>query len=518
MTLGAPLRAFRVRLALAATAIAVVVGALLTIVTVVRSMRAARDSLETAGRNGAEHLASDVVLGVLVGDRADVARAVRSYRAALPDVVSVTVYRGWFGFASEGERPPPGGPIPAMAVGELREREAAGGLLFQVPVVLQPSPSDLAVSPPRRPEVIGVAEVVLSLDGARDRVRTTVLLHAVLLSLGAVVAVLLSFLSARRLARPIQRLTRAAEEVAAGRLDVAVPVHAHDELGLLTERFNRMVQALRRASAEQARNERELRGHAQALREADRRKDEFLAMLAHELRNPLAPISNAAYVLDRLPPGSEGARRALEVLQRQVRHMARLVDDLLDVSRIQRGKITLRCAELDLVEVVRRTVQDYRSVFASAGVALELELPRLPLVMDGDETRLAQILGNLLQNAAKFTPEAGRTTVVLSAHDDMAELRVRDTGAGIDPSIRARLFQPFEQADRSLARTTGGLGLGLALVKGLVELHRGTVEARCGGEGQGAEFVVVLPVGCEGAVRPRSRTAGEVAAMGGPVP
>ncbi len=483
---------FRIRLALTATAIAVLVAALITSVSVVRSMREAREALLVSGRNGVEHLAADVAPPVRAGDRAEAARTARSYLLALPEVASVTVYRGRAPLAIEGDRPPLAGPAPSISAGEVRWQEAAGGLLFQAPVVLPPPAAGTAAGG-AEPEVIGVAEVVLSLAPARARLRTTVLLNAVLLAIGVGLAVLLSAWSARRLARPVRRLVAAAEEVGAGRLDLRVPVQAHDELGVLTERFNHMIRELRRAAEERAGTERELREHAAALRDADRRKDEFLAMLAHELRNPLAPIANAAFVISRAP-GSEGARRAAEILQRQVRHMSRLIDDLLDVSRIERGKITLRRSATDLAEVVRRTAQDYRGVFEDAGVTLELRLPAAPVAVDGDETRLVQVLGNLLQNAAKFTPAGGRTTVTLEHGDGRARLRVRDTGAGICPSVRARLFQPFAQADRSLARTGGGLGLGLALVKGLVELHDGSVEARSEGLGHGAEFVVRLPL------------------------
>ncbi len=500
MILPARLRSFGVRMAAMATAIAVLVGTLITSATVVRSMREARRSLESAGVMRVQHLASDVSPAVLAGDRGDAERTVRSY-LALPDVASATVYRGWAAFASAGNRPPLGGPAPSIAAGEIRWQEAGGGLLFQAPVLREASAAEAVPHPSSGPHVIGVAEVVLSLSKARAEQRTTVLLNGVLLSIGIALAILLSAWSARHLARPIRQLTRAAEQVGAGRLDVSVPIHGLDEIGRLTETFNRMVRDLRLAHEERARTEQELRDRASALREADRRKDDFLAMLAHELRNPLAPIASAAFVLSRAP-GTDRARRALDALQRQVHHMTRLIDDLLDVSRVQRGKITLRQAVFDLTEVTRRTVQDYRDVFAAAGVSLELELPATRIWMEGDQTRIAQVLGNLLQNAARFTPGGGRATVALEARGPEAVLRVRDTGIGLEPCMRDRLFQPFEQADRTLARSTGGLGLGLSLVKGLVALHGGTVEARSEGAGCGTEFVVQLPVRADVEERP----------------
>jgi signal transduction histidine kinase len=490
MALGSRLGSFGVRMGATAAAIAVLVASLITSATLVRTARERRQAFEVAGRIAVERLAADVAPGVLAGDHADVERTARLY-LALPDVTSATVYRGRSAFASIGARLPPGGPVPTVEAGAVRWYAVDGGLVFQAPILSDPAGPETAKGV-IRPEVTGVAEVVLSLSRAQAEQRTTVLLNAVLLAFGIALAVLLSTWSARRLARPVRELILAAEQVGQGRLDVSVPVRARDEIGRLGHTFNRMVRDLRNANETRARTERELREHADALREADRRKDEFLAMLAHELRNPLAPISSAAFVLSR-SPGGETARRALDALQRQVHHMTRLVDDLLDVSRIQRGKITLRKRSFDLAEVTSRTVQDYRDVFDVAGVSLELRLPGRPVAVEGDETRIAQVLGNLLQNAARFTMGGGRTTVTLETGPGRAVLRVVDTGVGIDPSMQARLFQPFEQADRTLARSTGGLGLGLSLVKGLVALHSGTVEVRSEGEGQGTEVVVELP-------------------------
>jgi signal transduction histidine kinase/CheY-like chemotaxis protein len=485
MMLRPRLGSFRARIAFTATAIAVLVGATITAVTVIRSSRGAREALQREGFSSVRHLAEDIAPELAASDRDAVSRTARAYLLALPNVVSTTVYRGRVPFAFAGERPSLGGPIPAIAAKEFRWSEVADGVQFQAPVLQKTSASG-------EPEVVGVAEIVLSLSQARAQLRTTVILNAALLAVGIALAVVLSAWGARRLALPVQELMRAAEQVGQGRLDLTVPVHAQDELGRLADTFNRMVRDLRSAAQERLQTEQELRGHARALREADQRKNDFLAMLAHELRNPLAPIGNAAFVLSRAPTG-EPARRALEALQRQVRHMGRLVDDLLDVSRIQRGKIALRRARMDLADVTRKAVEDLRHVFDEAEVALVLELPEGPLTMEGDETRLTQVLGNLLQNAAKFTEPGGRTTVSLRAVAGRAQLRVRDSGAGMDPSIRARLFQPFEQADRTLARSSGGLGLGLSLVKGIVDLHGGTIEARSDGPGRGSEFVVELP-------------------------
>jgi PAS domain S-box-containing protein len=238
----------------------------------------------------------------------------------------------------------------------------------------------------------------------------------------------------------------------------------------------------------------ELRVAVDRLREADRRKDEFLAMLSHELRNPLAPIRNSTYVLRHAPRDSEQARRAQVVIERQTEHVARLVDDLLDVTRIARGKIELRRARVDLREVVRRTAEDFRALLDDQGVALTAALPAERVWVDGDETRIAQVIGNLLHNAAKFTRRGDAVAVTLAVDGGDAVLGVRDTGAGIDAALLPCVFEPFVQGDRTLARSEGGLGLGLALVKGVVEQHGGSVSAASAGKGQGAELVVRLPL------------------------
>jgi PAS domain S-box-containing protein len=212
---------------------------------------------------------------------------------------------------------------------------------------------------------------------------------------------------------------------------------------------------------ERKRLEEALRQRAAALAEADRRKDEFLAMLAHELRNPLAAICSGLY-LARISEADEPRRQAaLDVVERQVRHQTRLVDDLLDVSRITRGKIVLRCERLDLAWLLRESVQDHRPALEAAGLDLALELPEQAVWVSGDATRLAQVVGNLLQNAAKFTDPGGRVTVRLVA-EKQAAITVRDTGMGITPQMLPHLFEPLIQADRTLDRSRGGLGLGLS--------------------------------------------------------
>lgn len=228
------------------------------------------------------------------------------------------------------------------------------------------------------------------------------------------------------------------------------------------------------------------------LREVDRQRSEFLGLLSHELRTPLAVIGSAIHCIDRAALEDEQVRRAASVIERQTRHLARLVDDLLDITRVRSGKIDLQRTPVDLVKLVRATVEDHAELLA--GHVVTLKLPDVRAWMHGDATRLAQILSNLLSNAAKFTPTGGTVAVALSVREGRAVLEVVDNGVGIDAESLQQLFVPFVQADRSLDRSRQGLGLGLALAKTLVELHGGEVRAHSAGPGQGACFSITLPV------------------------
>jgi two-component system CheB/CheR fusion protein len=216
-------------------------------------------------------------------------------------------------------------------------------------------------------------------------------------------------------------------------------------------------------------------------------------VLAHELRNPLAPIRTSLAVLETAAPGGAEARAAQAVIERQIAHMSRLVDDLLDVNRITRGKLALKREIVDLAVLVERTVDDYRAVLEGRGLRIERRIVAGPMWVDADPARLVQTLTNLLSNAEKFTPAGGRVTVTLAAEGANVVLRVRDTGVGIEPDLQEHLFEPFVQATQEMDRGEGGLGLGLAMVKGLIELHGGTVEVSSGGAGQGAQISVKLP-------------------------
>jgi PAS domain S-box-containing protein len=235
----------------------------------------------------------------------------------------------------------------------------------------------------------------------------------------------------------------------------------------------------------------------EALKDVSQRKDAFLAMLAHELRNPLAPIRNAAQLLRLQGPNDPALERAHRTIDRQLNHLVRLVDDLLDVSRVSRGRITLRTGPLDLNEVVRETVEMSRALLDTRDHVLTVTVPPEPVYVEGDLTRLTQVANNLLDNAMKFTSKGGRIDLMVerqgTGEGAEAVLRVSDSGIGLDPATRNSVFDLFYQVERDLDRSEGGIGVGLALVKSLVELHGGRVEAHSQGPGQGSEFVVRLP-------------------------
>jgi PAS domain S-box-containing protein len=245
----------------------------------------------------------------------------------------------------------------------------------------------------------------------------------------------------------------------------------------------------------------------EALREADRSKDEFLAMLAHELRNPLAPISSGAELLKLGVLSGERVARTGEVIARQVAHMTHLVNDLLDVSRVTRGLVSIASGRLDLRQIVQESVEQTRPLIDTRGQRLTVVLPADPVWVDGDRTRLVQVMSNLLNNSAKFTAAGGVIDVALVRDDAGAVLTVRDNGSGISAQLLPNIFDLFTQGKRALDRSQGGLGLGLALVKKLIELHGGSVAAASAGVGHGSVMTITLPLMGEDRLRPASGAA-----------
>lgn len=269
-----------------------------------------------------------------------------------------------------------------------------------------------------------------------------------------------------------------------------------EELQAQGEELQAQNEELQAQSDDLQRQTSRLHEQAGAMREADEHKNAFLGLLAHELRNPLTPITNCVELLSRRRHDPHVVVEVEKLLGRQVRHLRHLVDDLLDVTRVSGGKVALKREHLNLIELVKQCIDDHRVALDQSGVSLSMHLPEVPIYIDGDHTRICQVFFNLLGNACKFCQPGSSVSVdvTLDAPSRFVAIHVADTGEGIEPDMLPRIFEPFFQADTDLARTRGGLGLGLALTKGLVELHGGRLEARSAGKGCGAEFIVNLPL------------------------
>jgi PAS domain S-box-containing protein len=256
----------------------------------------------------------------------------------------------------------------------------------------------------------------------------------------------------------------------------------------------------------------------EALKDADTRKDQFLAMLAHELRNPLAPISNAAQIMRVEGPNGPSFQWSIDVIEDQIKHMTRMVDDLLDVSRITRGKVVLRKELIELEIVVELAVEASQPLIQGYHHELTISLPPEPVILDVDPPRMAQVLSNLLNNAAKYTDEGGQIALIAQQTDGNISIRVIDNGIGISSELLPEVFELFTQGDQTLSRSRGGLGIGLTLVQSLVELHDGQVSARSDGPGLGSEFEVRLPIPLPHSVDAHDSDAGARERVVGPLP
>jgi signal transduction histidine kinase/CheY-like chemotaxis protein len=305
----------------------------------------------------------------------------------------------------------------------------------------------------------------------------------VVIALGLVAA----YFVARRFTRPVRQLAQAAARITKGDYQMAVPVNSADEFGILSANFNEMTGAIRTRRAERDRAE-------EALRQADRRKDEFLAMLGHELRNPLSAIANAVRLWSLAGDDHSATDLAREVIERQTSNLSRLVDDLLDVARITEGKIDLRTRPVDLCEAIRGAVGAAQPLIEERRHELILLLESdAKIYVEADPTRLEQIIANLLSNAIKYTRKGGEIRVEARQEGSEAVILVSDSGIGIAPGALPHIFELFTQGDRSLDRAMGGLGIGLNLCRRLVQLHGGSITASSEGTGCGATFTVRLP-------------------------
>jgi signal transduction histidine kinase/ActR/RegA family two-component response regulator len=349
-------------------------------------------------------------------------------------------------------------------------------------------------------DVIGTIYLRASYDLDR-RLRDYLSILGIVLVASLAFALLLSAGLQRAITGPIIAVTDVARKVIDRRdFSLRVGKTTHDEVGYLVDAFNAMLaevgrraDALEASNATLSRESAERREAEEALRIADRRKDEFLAMLAHELRNPLAPLRNALEILKRSDAGSPMADDARLMMERQLRQMVRLVDDLLDVSRITTGKLALKPELCELRDIVGSAVDTARPVIEARQHALAVDMPAEPVFVTADPTRLSQVFSNLLNNAANYTEPGGRIQLAADADDTSVTVRVIDNGIGIADEMLGPVFQMFAQADESLERVHGGLGVGLTLARHLVELHNGTIEAQSEGAGRGSTFVVRLP-------------------------
>ncbi|TFW03241.1 response regulator [Oxalobacteraceae bacterium OM1] len=336
-------------------------------------------------------------------------------------------------------------------------------------------------------------------------------------------SLLLAAVISRRLqeaiTQPILAVTGVAREVMLRRdFSLRARRTSDDEVGVLVEAFNGMLdevelrkRALEDTNRSLERETHERREAQEALLVADRRKDEFLATLAHELRNPLAPISSGLEIMRLTGAGSPASDKAREVMERQLRQMVRLVDDLIDVSRISTGKLVVRKEPVMLQDVARNAVEIVRSLYDSRGHELRIEMPEAPVWVEADFTRLSQVFSNLLNNSAKYTEPGGRVRFVMHTEDGQAVMEVADNGVGIPQDMLQRVFEMFTQVDRTLEGKQAGLGVGLTLAKRLVELHGGTIEARSAGINQGSTMVVRLAMNAAAAPEPAPRHDADVA-------
>jgi signal transduction histidine kinase/CheY-like chemotaxis protein len=314
-----------------------------------------------------------------------------------------------------------------------------------------------------------------------DRLRDYLTIIGVVMVASLALAALLSGWLQSTITAPILEVARVARDVIEKR-DYTLRAHktTADEIGELVDSFNAMI-------AETGRR-------AEALRDADRRKDEFLATLAHELRNPLAPIRNAVEILRIARERPDMSDKAIAMMERQLNQMVRLVDDLLDVSRITTGKLAVRASVMELQAAVRDAIETVRPFLDSRDQSLDIEIPSEPIAIEGDRTRLGQVFANLLHNASKYSQPGAQIALAVETEGDWVAVRVRDSGIGLDARSIATIFDMFVQVDRSLTRAQAGLGVGLTLARRLVALHGGTIHAFSEGVGKGSEFVVRLPL------------------------
>lgn len=396
-----------------------------------------------------DHTVAERNLGALAARRRVMVAALYSANGALYAV-----------FVRPGELPPPRTPPPAgvRISGEYIE-------------VAQPVE--------RSGEALGTIYLRARYDVA-GRVEAYLGIFVLVMLLSMVVALLLSRRLQKGITEPLDAIAAVAREIVRGSdYSLRATKFSDDEIGVVVDAFNKMLA--------------EVQARSQALREADQRKDEFLATLAHELRNPLAPIRHAVKLLESHGVEEKARQWARQVIARQVQRMALLLDDLLEVSRITRGRLDLKVATVDLDSLVEAAVETAKPLIDSKRHELKIDLPPQPVRVAVDPLRVSQALSNLLTNAAKYTDAGGRIHLTVAVSQTGVTMAVKDNGIGFEPGALPGMFEMFSQIDSAIARSEGGLGIGLALVKGLIALHGGYVEGFSAGPGEGSEFTIHLP-------------------------
>jgi signal transduction histidine kinase len=447
------------RIAIGAVTIAISVGVALTAVATVNESRIAEANLRMMGERAAANLAHNSVVGVLAGDRAQVRRVARAL-LDMPDVVRVVVTSR--------------GPEPFVVV-ERPGKQPKATLSFAAPVTLEPSTDvEELYANPAEAKVIGTAEIVLSRDRSYAARRHIILLNGMLL-LGAIaMAVVASVLLAHRIARPIERLSAAAEAVGAGRLDVSLPVESADVIGRLSAAFNKMVEDLRKL---------------------EEGKNNFIALTSHELRTPLVALKGYLQLANTGGLGvvPDTLRAPLHAMERNVNRLTQHVEVLLLFSGLQMGQLTLVCAPVRVDACLLGAVEELRPRAAEHHLIIDVAIENQPLIVMGDGVRLTLVFDSLLSNAVKFSPEPGRIRVRAFTRDRFVVVEVIDQGMGIPAELRDKIFDRFFQVQAPITRRHAGVGLGLSLAKDLVALHGGRVEVESE-VGKGSTFRVMLPL------------------------
>jgi len=350
-------------------------------------------------------------------------------------------------------------------------------------------------------EVLGTVYLQASYDLA-DRLRDYLVILGSVLLVSLLVALVVSVALANNVTGPVRAITDVARQVIERRdFNLRARRTTQDEIGVLVDAFNTMLAEVGQRAADIETSNRALQQETEerrlaetALRVADQRKDEFLATLAHELRNPLAPMVNAIGLMKATNADSSVTKRAQSIIERQLSQMVRLVDDLLDVSRITSGKLTVRKEPLQLADVVQSAVDTARPVLDDRRHTLTVRLPAEPVYLQADSVRLSQVFSNLLNNAAKYSEPGRHISLRAEVDGTLVRVRIDDQGIGIAPETLRSIFDMFTQGDSASERSLSGLGVGLALAKRLIELHGGTIAAESDGVGKGSSFVVTLPV------------------------